>query len=196
MSDATRRSKSIGGRESGTGTYEVDEADPGRDDDGPVREVAARKDGPLRELDLPEGNSREEHTTHNDHRNHRRCTHRPKSVPRTQPLLKSARVRTVVPAVPRTPREREREEDERDAGADEHEADDVQLLGERPRLRPPRAEERHLHGRLGKVRSERGRLQEPEPLRLLLRPEEGDNERRERRGDEDGEHAVCEWRRR
>ena len=38
-------------------------------------------------------------------------------------------------------------------------------------------------------------IPQPELLRLLLRPEEGDDERRERRGDEDGEHAVCERRR-
>ena len=87
---------------------------------------------------------------------------------------------TVVPLVLRTRREGEREQDERDARADEQQPNNVQLLGERPRAP---AKRRVL--RLG------GRGDEPEALRLLLGPEEGDDEGRERGGDEDREHAVA-----
>ena len=79
-----------------------------------------------------------------------------------------------------TRREGEGEQDERDTRADKQQTDDVELLRERPNA-PAEGGQRALGA---------GRGDEPEALRLLLGPEEGDDEGREGSGDEDREHAV------
>ena len=85
-----------------------------------------------------------------------------------------------MPLVLGTRGESEREQYERDAGADEQQPNDVELLSEGPNTPADR-----------RVFGLAGRGDESQALRLLFRPEEGDDERRERGGDEDGEHAVA-----
>ena len=90
-----------------------------------------------------------------------------------------------MPAALRALREGEREQNERNARADENETDKVELLREGPCTtsdRDPRLD----------VRTDRRRGDETELLGFALSPGERDNERRERCGHEYGEHAICE----
>ena len=95
------------------------------------------------------------------------------------------RARTVVPAALGALREREREEDERGARADEEEADEVELLRKGPRG----ADDARVDGALDLGRGG-GRGDEPELLGLALRPGERDDKGGERSGDEYREHAI------
>ena len=94
---------------------------------------------------------------------------------------------TVVPLAVGAGREGEREQDECDARADQEQADDVELLHERPRA-PGEGRGRRRELALACLDRDGD---EPEALGLLLGPEEGDEEGREGDGDEDGEHAVA-----
>ena len=84
--------------------------------------------------------------------------------------------RTVLPPIFGGLAERKREQDQRDGGAEEREADDVELLEEVPDFE-----------------LDRGFLldgDQAELLRLAFRPQEDEDEWAQRCGHHDGEHAV------
>ena len=168
-------------------TYEVEEADPRRDDDRAVREVAARKDGALRELELPVGDHGEKDTANDEHGNHRCCR---ESVNLTAHCGESAHLRLSQPPFALFA-----------SVSGSRMSATLVPTSARPTMSSCWA---NVHAFVHHVRrngtctggSARpglsgGRLQDPEPLRLLLGPEEGNDERRERGGDEDRKHAVC-----